>query len=247
MQVHATHLYSACVFFSFFFFPPVLSFSGLRRALPRFRGVAQSSLSLPAERDDGGGEEASPPEGAGQSLERRSQAAPDRAEGRAADPEVSACLACVWRAFGVRVARAATPGATPQTVKLFLRRARKSNVSYKNVSQMPREKDIRDMKIFIDKKYETVVMPVFGIATPFHIATIKVPAGQASAPVARLSGFSERSPPPPPPPLEHQYVRRRRLHLPEDQLLRPRQLFGPTGRKHLPQPGRHLCQRDVGF
>lgn len=39
---------------------------------------------------------------------------------------------------------------------------------------MPRERDIRDMKIFIDKKYETVVMPVFGIATPFHIATIKV-------------------------------------------------------------------------
>uniref|UniRef100_A0A3Q3DYZ9 FACT complex subunit n=1 Tax=Hippocampus comes TaxID=109280 RepID=A0A3Q3DYZ9_HIPCM len=51
--------------------------------------------------------------------------------------------------------------------------ARKSNVSYKNVSQMPREKDIREMKIFIDKKYETVVMPIFGIATPFHIATIK--------------------------------------------------------------------------
>lgn len=39
---------------------------------------------------------------------------------------------------------------------------------------MPREKEIRDMKIYIDKKYETVVMPVFGIATPFHIATIKV-------------------------------------------------------------------------
>lgn len=57
-------------------------------------------------------------------------------------------------------------------------RARKSNVSYKNVSQMPREKDIREMKIFIDKKYETVVMPVFGIATPFHIATIKVCSGR---------------------------------------------------------------------
>lgn len=39
---------------------------------------------------------------------------------------------------------------------------------------MPREKDIREMKLYIDKKYETVVMPVFGIATPFHIATIKV-------------------------------------------------------------------------
>ncbi|TRY65512.1 hypothetical protein DNTS_021734 [Danionella cerebrum] len=54
-----------------------------------------------------------------------------------------------------------------------IQKVRKSNVSYKNVSQMPKEKDIRDMKIFIDKKHETVIMPVFGIATPFHIATIK--------------------------------------------------------------------------
>lgn len=136
------------------------------RCPPRFRAVAQSSLSLAAERDDGGGEEASPPEGAGQSPERGSQAASDRAEGGAADPEVSACWAC---------ARARLWGATERPVKtVCLRRARKSNVSYKNVSQMPREKDIRDMKIFIDKKYETVIMPVFGIATPFHIATIKV-------------------------------------------------------------------------
>uniref|UniRef100_A0A673AZ33 FACT complex subunit n=1 Tax=Sphaeramia orbicularis TaxID=375764 RepID=A0A673AZ33_9TELE len=62
---------------------------------------------------------------------------------------------------------------TEQKGEQHIQKARKSNVSYKNVSQMPREKDIRDMKIFIDKKYETVVMPVFGIATPFHIATIK--------------------------------------------------------------------------
>ncbi|XP_072271276.1 FACT complex subunit SPT16 [Pyxicephalus adspersus] len=52
-------------------------------------------------------------------------------------------------------------------------KARKSNVSYKNASQMPKEPEIREMKIYIDKKYETVIMPVFGIATPFHIATIK--------------------------------------------------------------------------
>uniref|UniRef100_A0A8C2UM69 FACT complex subunit n=1 Tax=Chinchilla lanigera TaxID=34839 RepID=A0A8C2UM69_CHILA len=51
--------------------------------------------------------------------------------------------------------------------------ARKSNVSYKNPSLMPKEPHIREMKIYIDKKYETVIMPVFGIATPFHIATIK--------------------------------------------------------------------------
>lgn len=53
-------------------------------------------------------------------------------------------------------------------------RARKSNISYKNPALMPKEPHIREMKIYIDKKYETVIMPVFGIATPFHIATIKV-------------------------------------------------------------------------
>lgn len=115
---------------------------------------------------------------------------------------------------------------------------------------MPREKDIREMKIFIDKKYETVVMPVFGIATPFHIATIKVQS--PSSAVHQLSLFFPRYlflycllfvlftflafP-----FLEHQYVCRRRLHLPEDQLLRSRQLFGTTGRKHIPQPRRHIC------
>ncbi|XP_069044806.1 FACT complex subunit SPT16 [Lepisosteus oculatus] len=62
---------------------------------------------------------------------------------------------------------------TEQKGEQQIQKARKSNVSYKNASQMPKEREIREMKIFIDKKYETVIMPVFGIATPFHIATIK--------------------------------------------------------------------------
>lgn len=62
---------------------------------------------------------------------------------------------------------------TEQKGEQQMQKTRKSNVSYKNPSQMPKEKEIREMKIFIDKKYETVIMPVFGIATPFHIATIK--------------------------------------------------------------------------
>ncbi|KAI1901230.1 hypothetical protein AGOR_G00032160 [Albula goreensis] len=62
---------------------------------------------------------------------------------------------------------------TEQKGEQQIHKARKSNVSYKSPSQMPREKEIREMKIYIDKKYETVIMPVFGIATPFHIATIK--------------------------------------------------------------------------
>ncbi|XP_022164066.1 FACT complex subunit spt16 isoform X1 [Myzus persicae] len=50
---------------------------------------------------------------------------------------------------------------------------RKSNVSYKNRNQMPQERDVKDLKIYVDKKYETVILPVFGISVPFHIFTIK--------------------------------------------------------------------------
>nr|CAB3266708.1 FACT complex subunit SPT16 [Phallusia mammillata] len=53
-------------------------------------------------------------------------------------------------------------------------KSKKSNVSYKSRTLLPvKEPDIFDLKIFIDKKYETVVLPVFGIPTPFHISTIK--------------------------------------------------------------------------
>uniref|UniRef100_A0A8B9VF00 FACT complex subunit n=1 Tax=Anas zonorhyncha TaxID=75864 RepID=A0A8B9VF00_9AVES len=62
---------------------------------------------------------------------------------------------------------------TEQKGEQQIQKARKSNISYKNPALMPKEPHIREMKIYIDKKYETVIMPVFGIATPFHIATIK--------------------------------------------------------------------------
>ncbi|NXN99356.1 SP16H protein, partial [Rhinopomastus cyanomelas] len=62
---------------------------------------------------------------------------------------------------------------TEQKGEQQIQKARKSNISYKNPALLPREPQVREMKIFIDKKYETVVLPVFGIATPFHIATIK--------------------------------------------------------------------------
>lgn len=52
-------------------------------------------------------------------------------------------------------------------------KARKSNISYKNYSHMPREREIRELKIFVDKKYETIVLPIFGVPVPFHISTIK--------------------------------------------------------------------------
>ncbi|XP_030372702.1 FACT complex subunit spt16 isoform X2 [Scaptodrosophila lebanonensis] len=52
-------------------------------------------------------------------------------------------------------------------------KVRKNTVSYKSMSQMPREPDVKELKLYVDKKYETVIMPVFGIQVPFHISTIK--------------------------------------------------------------------------
>ncbi|CAB3251883.1 unnamed protein product [Arctia plantaginis] len=50
---------------------------------------------------------------------------------------------------------------------------RKSTVSYKNVSQMPRENEVKELKLYVDRKYETVILPIFGVPVPFHISTIK--------------------------------------------------------------------------
>lgn len=52
-------------------------------------------------------------------------------------------------------------------------KVRKSTVSYKNINQMPREPEVKELKLFVDKKYETVIMPIFGIPVPYHISTIK--------------------------------------------------------------------------
>ncbi|CAB3385354.1 Hypothetical predicted protein [Cloeon dipterum] len=52
-------------------------------------------------------------------------------------------------------------------------KVRKSTVSYKNASQMPQENEVKELKIYVDRKYETVLLPIFGLSVPFHISTIK--------------------------------------------------------------------------
>ncbi|CAH8569723.1 unnamed protein product [Heterobilharzia americana] len=49
----------------------------------------------------------------------------------------------------------------------------KSSIAYKGAGQMPKEDDVRKLRLFVDKKYETVILPIFGLPTPFHISTIK--------------------------------------------------------------------------
>jgi len=46
-------------------------------------------------------------------------------------------------------------------------------VAYKNNSMIPRDTDVQDLTIFVDRKYEAIILPLFGIPTPFHISTIK--------------------------------------------------------------------------
>jgi len=50
---------------------------------------------------------------------------------------------------------------------------RKTNYSYKSASLFPQEPDIKNLRLFMDRKYETIILPFFGVPTPFHISTIK--------------------------------------------------------------------------
>ena len=59
-------------------------------------------------------------------------------------------------------------GKNDQKVKM-----RKAPVSYKTPGLLPKEPEVKELKIYVDKKYETVIMPIFGVPVPFHIAMIK--------------------------------------------------------------------------
>lgn len=52
-------------------------------------------------------------------------------------------------------------------------KVKKSIVAYKSLRDFPRENEISDLKIFVDKRNEAVILPVFGVPVPFHISTIK--------------------------------------------------------------------------
>jgi len=52
-------------------------------------------------------------------------------------------------------------------------KVRKAPVSYKTPGLLPKEAEVKELKIYVDKKYETIILPIFGVPVPFHIATIK--------------------------------------------------------------------------
>uniref|UniRef100_A0A2P2I040 FACT complex subunit n=1 Tax=Hirondellea gigas TaxID=1518452 RepID=A0A2P2I040_9CRUS len=52
-------------------------------------------------------------------------------------------------------------------------KVRKSNISYKSASYIPKEPSVTSLKLFVDRKYETIILPVYGMSVPFHISMIK--------------------------------------------------------------------------
>lgn len=77
------------------------------------------------------------------------------------------------RELGEQLNEAAKARLAQQKGGKEVEKVRKSTVSYKNSSSLPREKEIEELKIYVDPKYETVILPIFGMPVPFHISTIK--------------------------------------------------------------------------
>jgi nucleosome binding factor SPN SPT16 subunit len=49
-----------------------------------------------------------------------------------------------------------------------------SMVAYKHHSVLPvREQEVQNLMLYVDRKHEAVIMPLFGVPTPFHISMIK--------------------------------------------------------------------------
>jgi nucleosome binding factor SPN SPT16 subunit len=43
--------------------------------------------------------------------------------------------------------------------------------SYRSEAKLPRE--VRGLKIVVDKKHDSIILPIYGMAVPFHISTLK--------------------------------------------------------------------------
>ncbi|RNA22609.1 FACT complex subunit SPT16 isoform X2 [Brachionus plicatilis] len=53
-------------------------------------------------------------------------------------------------------------------------KVRKAINAYRNAAQLPyKQTEIQELKIYVDKGHETIILPVFGAPSPFHISTLK--------------------------------------------------------------------------
>ncbi|TPX56909.1 hypothetical protein PhCBS80983_g04205 [Powellomyces hirtus] len=67
---------------------------------------------------------------------------------------------------GLRKFQNGDEGAAGETQEVF-----KKFASYKSEAQLP--KHVQDMKIIVDNRNESIILPVYGQAVPFHVSTLK--------------------------------------------------------------------------
>ncbi|OQV21600.1 FACT complex subunit spt16 [Hypsibius exemplaris] len=52
-------------------------------------------------------------------------------------------------------------------------RLKKANVAYRNINNFPTDDEVKHLQIYVDKRAETLILPLFGEPVPFHISIIK--------------------------------------------------------------------------
>uniref|UniRef100_A0A7E4VLK0 FACT complex subunit n=1 Tax=Panagrellus redivivus TaxID=6233 RepID=A0A7E4VLK0_PANRE len=51
--------------------------------------------------------------------------------------------------------------------------SKKSNIAYKNRERIPDEADIKKLMIYVDRRNDSIIVPIYGIPVPFHISMVK--------------------------------------------------------------------------
>ncbi|CAI5437616.1 unnamed protein product [Caenorhabditis angaria] len=53
------------------------------------------------------------------------------------------------------------------------KKVKKSNTSYKSYEKFPQENEVNNLLIYVDRRHDSVIIPIFGIPVPIHISMIK--------------------------------------------------------------------------
>ncbi|VDM37361.1 unnamed protein product [Toxocara canis] len=75
--------------------------------------------------------------------------------------------------LGKRLNEAAKERLAEQTGQKDTKTVKKSNVSYKAYEKFPKEPEVDKLNIYVDRRHDSIILPVFGIPVPFHISMIK--------------------------------------------------------------------------
>ncbi|KAM3716189.1 FACT complex subunit [Dirofilaria immitis] len=75
--------------------------------------------------------------------------------------------------LGKRLNEAARERLADQTGQKDIKKIKKSNISYKSYEKFPKEAEIDKLQIYVDRRHDSVILPIFGVPVPFHISMIK--------------------------------------------------------------------------